>query len=55
MKDVLCIYYSRTGKTKQAMAEIAEALGLEMGTVKSRINRARGNVKKFLIERNLFT
>ena len=30
MKDVLCIYYSRTGKTKQAMAEIAEALDAEL-------------------------
>ena len=36
-------------------AEIADALQLEMGTVKSRINRARGNVKKFLVERNFFT
>lgn len=35
--------------------EIADALGLEMGTVKSRINRARGAVKKFLVERNFFT
>ena len=41
--------------TGLSYAEIAEILGLEMGTVKSRINRARGNVKKFLIERNLFT
>ena len=41
--------------TGLSYAEIAETLGLEMGTVKSRINRARGNVKKFLIERNLFT
>ena len=35
--------------------EIADTLGLEMGTVKSRINRARGAVKKFLLERNFFT
>ena len=35
--------------------EIADTLGLEMGTVKSRINRARGAVKKFLVERNFFT
>ena len=41
--------------TGLSYAEIAGTLGLEMGTVKSRINRARGNVKKFLIERNLFT
>ena len=41
--------------TGLSYAEIAGTLGLEMGTVKSRINRARGNVKKILIERNLFT
>ena len=31
---------------------IAEILDLEMGTVKSRLNRARAAVKNFLIERN---
>ena len=36
-------------------AEIADVLGLEMGTVKSRINRARHAIKNFLIERNFFT
>lgn len=36
-------------------AEIADTLRLEMGTVKSRINRARAAVKNFLIERNFFT
>ena len=36
-------------------AEIADILRLEMGTVKSRINRARAAVKNFLIERNFFT
>ena len=30
MKDVLCIYYSRTGKTKKAMEEIAAALDAEL-------------------------
>ena len=30
MKDVLCIYYSRTGKTKQAMEEVAQALNAEL-------------------------
>ena len=30
MKDVLCIYYSRTGKTRQAMEEIAAALDAEL-------------------------
>ena len=29
MSDILCIYYSRTGHTKQAMEEIARALGAE--------------------------
>ena len=30
MSDVLCIYYSRTGKTRQAMEEVAQALGAEL-------------------------
>lgn len=30
MSDVLCIYYSRSGKTKQAMEEIAQALNAEL-------------------------
>jgi len=34
--------------------EIAEMLGLELGTVKSRINRARIQVKEFLETRNFF-
>ncbi len=34
--------------------EIAEMLGLELGTVKSRINRARMQVKEFLQKRNIF-
>lgn len=34
--------------------EIAEMLGLEIGTVKSRINRARNAVKDFLTKRNIF-
>lgn len=35
-------------------AEIAEIIGIEMGTVKSRIFRARRQVKDFLCERNFF-
>lgn len=34
--------------------EIADMLGLELGTVKSRINRARMQVKEFLESRNIF-
>lgn len=30
MRDVLCIYYSRTGNTRKAMEEIGEALGAEV-------------------------
>lgn len=30
MSDVLCIYYSRTGKTRRAMEEIAAALDAEL-------------------------
>ena len=30
MSDILCLYYSRTGKTKQAVEEIAAALDAEL-------------------------
>lgn len=30
MSDILCVYYSRTGKTEQAMTEIAQALDAEL-------------------------
>lgn len=36
-------------------ADIADTLGLELGTVKSRLNRARAAVKEFLVSRNFFT
>ncbi len=36
---ILCIYYSRTGSTKQAMTEIAEALDCEIVPVYDKVNR----------------
>ena len=30
MSDILCIYYSRTGNTRRAVKEIAEALDAEI-------------------------
>lgn len=30
MSDILCVYYSRTGHTRQAMEEIAQALDAEL-------------------------
>lgn len=40
MGDILCIYYSRTGKTKQTMTEISQALGAELVEIKDRVERA---------------
>lgn len=40
--------------TGMSYKDISDALSLEMGTVKSRLNRARAAVKKYLTERNLF-
>ena len=37
---IVCIYYSRTGNTKQAMSEIAEALNCELVEVRDKINRS---------------
>ena len=37
---IVCIYYSRTGNTKQAMSEIAEALGCELVEVHDKRNRS---------------
>ena len=38
-RRVVCIYYSRTGNTKQAMTEIAEALDCELIPVRDKVNR----------------
>lgn len=40
MKDVLCIYYSRTGKTRQAMEEVAQALNAELVEITDGQDRA---------------
>lgn len=39
-RDVLCLYYSRTGKTKQAMEEIAQALDCECVELRDRVDRS---------------
>lgn len=39
MSDVLCIYYSRTGHTRRAMREIADALGAEIVAVSDNVDR----------------
>ena len=39
MKDVLCLYYSRTGKTKKAMREVAWALDAELVEITDGKNR----------------
>ena len=40
MQDVLCIYYSRSGKTKEAMNEIAEALVAELAEISDGVDRS---------------
>jgi len=39
MSDVLCIYYSRSGNTKKAMEEVAEALGAELVQLHDTVSR----------------
>lgn len=39
-RDVLCLYYSRTGKTKSAMEEIAAALDCECAELRDRVDRS---------------
>ena len=47
MSDVLCIYYSRTGKTKQAMEEVAQALNAELVEITD--GQDRSGFKGFLL------
>ena len=37
--NVLCVYYSRTGNTKKAMEEIAQALGAELAELQDNVDR----------------
>lgn len=69
MSDVLCIYYSRTGRTEEAMKEIAAALDAELVEITDDVDRSglRGFLRsgkeavrhsthpleKFTTERNL--
>ena len=39
MSDILCVYYSRTNRTKKAMEEIGEALGAEVVRVRDGVER----------------
>lgn len=41
MSDILCIYYSRTGHTRRAVKEIAEALDAEIVAITDGRDRQR--------------
>ena len=41
MSDILCIYYSRTGHTRQAREEIAQALNAELVEITDGVDRSR--------------
>lgn len=38
-QDIICVYYSRTGKTERVMREIAQALDCELAEVHDRVRR----------------
>lgn len=40
MSDILCIYYSRSGHTRQAMEEIAQALNAELVEITDGVDRS---------------
>lgn len=46
MSDILCVYYSRTGRTEKAMKEIAQALDAEL--VKIEDGRDRSKLRGYL-------
>ena len=39
MSDILCIYYSRTGNTRDTMTEMAKALGAELVEIRDGVER----------------
>ena len=41
MSDILCVYYSRTGKTEKAMTEIAQALDAELVKIEDGQDRSQ--------------
>ena len=40
MSKILCIYYSRSGNTKQAMEELAQALDAELVEITDGVDRS---------------
>ena len=50
MANILCIYYSRTGKTRNTMTEIAKALDAELVEITDGVDRSglRGAVRSCL-------
>ena len=38
--NILCLYYSRTGNTKKAMEEVAEALDCECLEIRDKVDRS---------------
>lgn len=41
MSDILCVYYSRTGRTEKAMGEIARALDAELVKIEDGQDRSK--------------
>ena len=51
MRDILCMYYSRTGATRQAMTEIAQALEVSEACVRQRLHRGRKRFQTAYLEK----